>query len=428
MYILYSLLLALAVLISLPWWIFQMLRLGKYRAGLRERMGLTPARVHRAAKAGSIWIHAVSVGEVLAVSRLVTELRQLFPAKTVFVSTTTAAAQQLARERFGEEHVFFMPLDFTLALKPYLAALRPSLLVLAETEFWPNLLHCAKATGAAVAIVNARISDRSFPRYRKFSWFFARVLADVDLFLAQTEDDARRLRVIGAPAERVQVSGNLKFDVRPGSASSLVEDLRRTIGGSSQIIVCGSTSAGEEELLLRAFIRVQQDFPRALMVLAPRHPERFDQVASLIDSMGIPLVRRSSWLPGQSFESGVFLLDSVGELSSIYGLADVAFVGGSLVPTGGHNILEPARHGVAILTGPHTFNFREIVKIFQDGGAIRIVSADNLAADFLELLHHEAKRADLGRRARELFLENAGATQKTLQALAGLLQQKSGKP
>ena len=428
MYILYSLLLAVAVLISLPWWIFQMLRLGKYRAGLRERIGLMPARVRRTAKPESIWIHAVSVGEVLAVSRLVTDLRQSFPAKTIFVSTTTAAGQQLARERFGDEYVFFMPLDFTSALRPYLAALRLSLLVLAETEFWPNLLHRAKATGAAVAIVNARISDRSFPRYRKFSWLFARVLSDVDLFMAQTEEDARRLQAIGACAGRVLVSGNLKFDVRPGSASSLVADLRRATGGSSQIIVCGSTSAGEEELLLRAFTRVQQDFPRALIVLAPRHPERFDQVASLIDSMGVPLVRRSSWLPGQSLDTGVFLLDSVGELSSVYGLADVAFVGGSLVPTGGHNILEPAQHGVAILTGPHTFNFREIVKIFQDGGAIRIVSPDTLAAEFLDLLHHETKRTDLGKRARELFLENAGATQKTLQALATLLEQRSGKP
>src|SRR5689334_3539994 len=214
MYLLYSLLLGCAVLLSSPWWLLQMLRLGKYRAGFRERIGMVPNRITADARAGGIWIHAVSVGEVLAVSQLVEALRKDFPGQQVWVSTTTATGQQLARQRFGENRVFYMPLDFGLALRPYFNALRPSLVILAETEFWPNLLHFATKNGAKLAIVNARISDRSFPRYTRFRWLFSRVLTNVDLFLTQTDEDARRLREIGAPADRVKTSGNLKFDIR----------------------------------------------------------------------------------------------------------------------------------------------------------------------------------------------------------------------
>lgn len=433
MYILYSLLLACALLVSLPWWALQVLRLGKYRAGLSERLGFVPPRLRRQAKPGSIWIHAVSVGEVLAISQLAGELKNIVPQRPVFVSTTTAAAQSLARERFGEAQVFFMPLDFGLAVRAYLDLLRPSLLVLAETEFWPNLLHLARKRGAPVAIVNARISDRSFPRYCRFRWFFARVLAEVDLFLAQTEEDARRLREIGAATERVQVSGNLKFDVRNASASPLQEDLRRAISGDSAVIVCGSTAEGEEELLLQAFREILRQHPSAVMVLAPRHPERFDKVANLIAAQGIALVRRSSFTatattgPAASPISGaVFLLDSMGELASVYALAAVAFVGGSLLPgVGGHNILEPAQHGVPVLVGPFTFNFREIVSIFERGGGITLVPPANLAGALLRLLADGEERRRLGQRARDLFLKNTGATARTLAALQPLLRRQT---
>src|SRR5262249_45357461 len=226
MYILYSVLLALALLASLAWWVVQLLRLGKYRAGLKERLGLVPARLARGSQDGSIWIHAVSVGEVVAISHLLEELQKANPKTKIYVSTTTATGQRLARDRFGEDRVFFMPLDFRFALRAYLDCLRPRLLILAEAGFWPNLLHYAKRREVAIAIVNARASDRSFPRYRRFCWFFSRILSQVDLFLTQTEADAQRLRAIGAPAERVQVSGNMKFDVRSASGSSLAEAIR----------------------------------------------------------------------------------------------------------------------------------------------------------------------------------------------------------
>jgi len=424
MYVFYSLLLACAALLSLPWWTVQMIRLGKYRSGLGERLGFVPARLNDA-KPGSIWVHAVSVGEVLAVSQLINELQRQHPERQIFVSTTTATGQKLARQRFGDNRVFFMPLDFGFAVRRYLSALKPQLIVIAETEFWPNLLHLAGRRHTSLAIVNARISDRSFPRYRRFKWFFGRVLSEVDLFLTQTAEDAERLREIGAPTGRVRVSGNLKFDIRPNAQPSLVNGMRAAIGKDSPVIVCGSTAEGEEEPLLAAFKEVRQQFPEAVMVLAPRHPERFEKVAALISSEGLALQRRSLWSPPLAINSGgVFLLDTVGELAAVYELADIAFVGGSLVPTGGHNILEPAQYGAAILVGPHTFNFREIVSIFEQGGATKTVTAETLGQQFVSLLSHAEERQQMGSRAKDLFAKHAGATSRTLDALAPLLKQQ----
>lgn len=425
MHILYSLLLTVLVLISLPWWLFQMVRSGKYRRGLSERLGRVPARLPSPEQPGAIWIHAVSVGEVLAITGLVSELKEKSPEHPVFVSTTTMTGQYLAQGRFGEGNSFFVPLDFGIAVRPYLRRLKPALLVLAETEFWPNLLYFTKRSGASIAVVNARISDRSFPRYRFFRWFFRRVLGGIDLFLAQTKEDASRLVAIGAPADRVRVSGNLKFDIRAGLNEKITQDMKRAIGPNSPLIVCGSTAEGEEEQLLKAFRVTAAVLPTSIMMIAPRHPERFDKVADLIDSMGFTMTRRSLWDGKTPFMPGVVLLDSVGELASVYALADVAFVGGSLVPLGGHNILEPAQHGVAVMTGPYTFNFREIIRIFAEGGALKVTSADDLPTDLLTLLRNTDERRALGERARTLFLQNNGATEKTLQALQALLAERA---
>ncbi len=425
MYILYSLLLACVAILSLPWWGLQLLRLQKYRAGFKERIGQVPARLKRDAARGCIWVHAVSVGEVLAVSHLAGELKKAFPGHQLFVSTTTLTGQKLAHQRFGPENVFYLPLDFGFALRPYIRFLRPDLLVLAETEFWPNLLHLVHDSGASVAIVNARISDRSFPRYRRFKAFFSRVLSNVDLFLTQTAGDAERLIGIGARTDAVHVSGNLKFDIRLSASSGLVQELRETISKDAPVIVCGSTTEGEEELVLAAFKLVLKRFPSAVMVLAVRHPERFDKVAVMVQSSGLNMVRRSAWRFSEKINGCVFLLDTVGELASVYELALVAFVGGSLVPLGGHNILEPAQHGVAILTGPHTFNFREIVRIFTEGSGLKTISAENLGEEFIYLLENRVERQRLGHRARELFLENTGATDRTLTALQKLMKEKA---
>src|SRR5580704_12946860 len=333
------------MLVSLPYWLFQMVRHGKYRSGFGERMGRVPARL-TAGDSGPakrvIWVHAVSVGEVIAASGLVREMRENFLQHRVVVSTTTDTGQALARERFGDANVFYFPLDFAFAIRPYLRALRPELVVLAETEFWPNFLRLTHASGARIAVVNARISDRSRPNYRRFRWASRKMLALVDLFLAQTPEDGARLRSIGADAARVQVTGNLKFDGSLPAAPPIVESLRRALAdeGAGPVLVCGSTVEDEEPPLLKAFENLRVGHPRAVMILAPRRPERFDEVAILLRQMEIPSWRRSLW-QGEKLAGGVLLVDSIGELAALYGLADVAFVGGSLVPRGGHNIIEP---------------------------------------------------------------------------------------
>jgi 3-deoxy-D-manno-octulosonic-acid transferase len=419
MHVLYSAALALAVLLTSPWWLWQMLRTGKYRAGLPERLGRVPSRLGSAD--GVVWVHAVSVGEVLAMTTIVARLREA--GHRVVISTTTDTGQKLARERFGAENVFYFPLDFAFAVRAYLRALRPSLLVLAEAEFWPNVLRLTKSHGTRVAVVNARISDRSFPRYRRFRGRMRGMLRHVDIFLAQSEQDARRLVEIGADAARVKVAGNLKFDVKPPAQTSILPALRSTLENerAGPVIVAGSTLAGEEEILLDAFHAVLQQHPKAALMLAPRHPERFAAVADLLTERGMRWQRRSAWHPGTPLAGHVFLLDTIGELAAVYELATLAFVGGSLVPAGGHNIVEPARFGVPVVVGPHNQNFREIIDIFEQAGAVTIADAAGLSDCFLGLLRDDARRTALGAKAAEVVRRNAGATAKTLDQLAALL-------
>ena len=443
-YSLYSLALALAMLLSLPYWLYQILRHGKYRTGLAERLGRFPQRLIGsadaepqpnssaavpAAIAGAsrprprvIWIHAVSLGEVFAISGLVEQMRRDFPHHRVLVSTTTDTGQSLARKRFGEANVFYFPMDFAFAIRPYLRALQPELVVLAETEFWPNFLRLAHASGARIAVVNARISDRSWPNYRRFRWALRKMLMHVNLFLAQTQEDSARLQSIGAEALRVQVTGNLKFDISLPSIPPIVDSLRQSLAAerAGPVLVCGSTVEGEEPLLLKAFENLRVGHPRSVMILAPRHPERFDEVAILVRQLGIPSFRRSQW-QGEALAGGVLLVDSIGELAALYALADVAFVGGSLVPRGGHNIVEPAQHGVAIVTGNHTENFRDIVALFQGRDAVRIVGMAELPLTLMHLLANDAERRALGGRAQETMRSQMGATSRTLEALKTLI-------
>jgi 3-deoxy-D-manno-octulosonic-acid transferase len=421
-YLFYSLLLALAMLLTSPYWLYQALRHGKYHAGFPERMGRVPPRLQVDSNSRVIWVHAVSVGEVLAVSGLVQAMRTGFPQHRVLISTTTDTGQAIARKRFGEENAFYFPMDFGFAIRPLLRALRPELIVLAETEFWPNFLRMARLSGARIAVANGRISDRSWPSYRRFRFALKLMLAQVDLFLAQTEQDSERLRAIGAPSERVQVTGNLKFDVAVPSLPTIFETLRASLAAESAgpVLVCGSTVEGEELLLIRAFQNVRNVHPRATMILAPRRPERFGEVANLIAEAGLPSCRRSQW-QGEPLAGGVLLLDSVGELAALYALADIAFVGGSLVRRGGHNIIEPAQAGVAIVVGPHTQNFRDVVAQFQNRNAARVVAPSELGPTFLYLLAHEVDRHALGQRAQETVRSQMGATDRTMEALQKLL-------
>jgi 3-deoxy-D-manno-octulosonic-acid transferase len=422
-YLLYSALVAAVLVLGSPFWLVQMLRLGKYRAGLKERFGMVPRRV-RTSRGPSIWVHAVSVGEVLAVSELVAELRRQLAGHRVVVSTTTLTGQRLARERFGEENVFYFPLDLATTIQPYFDVLRPELVVLAETEFWPNFLRLAKRNRAKVAVVNARISDRSLPRYTRFRGLLRPVLENVDLFLGQSEEDARRLIEIGAVPARVQVSGNLKFDVRPPQHMPVVAQLRAALerGSGGPVLIAGSSVEGEEIIILNAFRAVLARHSKAILLLAPRHKERFEAVADLMQGSGLKWWRRSSLdLANDALSGGVLLLDTIGELASLYELSEIALVCGSLVPRGGHNILEPALHGAAILVGPHTENFRDIMNLFGRAKALRKVTGETLAATWLDLIENDKMRGELGDRAQQVMREQMGATARTLEALREML-------
>ncbi len=307
-------------------------------------------------------------------------------------------------------------------MRPYLEALRPELVVVAETEFWPNFLRLAKSGGARVAVINCRISDRSLPGYKRFRFWLPRVFDNVDLFLAQTDEDQRRLIEIGAPPSKVTLAGNLKFDVAPPKAPPIVDSLRESVrqSGAGPVLVCGSTLDEEEGSLLSAFRNILANYPKAVMILAPRHPERFAEVGALVEQLGFRLWRRSLW-GGETLSGGVFLLDSIGELAALYSLATVAFVGGSLVPRGGHNILEPALYGVPIVTGNHYENFRDIVEVFLSRNAVRVVGLAELPLTFLELIENAGARDALGRNALAALESQRGATGRTVAALVDLM-------
>ena len=427
----YNVALLAALLAGCPWWLWRMATTQKYREGISERLGrvrrglTTWAGSQRATGRAVIWLHAVSVGEVLAVSRLVGELERAFPDHRVAISTTTRTGQALARERFGAERVFYCPLDLPWAVRAYLRVLRPKLLVLAETEFWPNLLNGCFRRGIPVAVVNARISDRSWPRYQMLQSLWRPILARLSRVLAQSETDADRLRALGCRADAVRVAGNLKFDVRVAQEAEATAFLK-VMALRPRFLVAGSTLEGEEAALLETRVWLLAANPELIFVIAPRHPERFESVAALLESSGAPWVRRSLWKGKnprelEPLEGGeIVLLDSIGELASVYSLATVAFVGGSLVPAGGHNPLEPAQFGVPIVMGPHFANFRAITEELLAHDAILIAPTERLSEVLVKVVSTENSKA-MGDRAKLVFEQQSGATRRSVEAVRELL-------
>jgi 3-deoxy-D-manno-octulosonic-acid transferase len=421
--IIYTLMLFVVLVVGLPYWLLRMATQGKYREGLSERLGRVPDRLRAADPRKTIWVHAVSVGEVLAASRLVNELGTRVPQYRVLLSTTTRTGQRLARERTGIAHSFYFPLDFPWIVQRYLRKLDPVLLVLVETELWPNLLTACRRAAIPVALVNGRISDRSLPRYMRLRGLWKGILAGISIVLAQSEEDVKRLKAIGAPAGRVWFTGNLKYDVRSAAPAAITNMLREKLAPGTRVLVCGSTLEGEEEILLDAFRQLLKTVPDCVMILAPRHPERFGRVAGLLKHRKEPYVRRSNWMkrPAKIKPGTVVLLDSIGELASVYALASVAFVGGSLVPAGGHNPLEPAQFAVPVVMGTHYANFRTVIDTLVQAEALKVATTETLLPMLENLLtDHEAANA-LGVRALEVFQHQAGATGRTITALLGLL-------
>ncbi len=418
----YNLALFAVLLVGAPWWLFLILTTRKYRDGLWERLGLRRPQLQ--SRRPVLWLHAVSVGEVLAIGRLVKRLEECLPGYELALSTTTRTGQELARERFGASRVFYCPLDLPWAVGRVLNQLNPRILILAETEFWPNLLSSCRRRGIPVAVVNARISDRSWPRYRMLKWLWKGILRALTLVLAQSEDDALRLAAIGCPAGRVHVTGNLKFDLRSAGENEAVRLLRKVAAGR-RVIVAGSTLDGEEEILLQAWKELAaQRQEKLMLVIAPRHPERFEAVAALLQQSGLAWCRRS--LPPELGDYDAVLLDSIGELASVYQLAAVAFVGGSLFDEGGHNPLEPAQFGVPVVMGRSFENFRAIVKPMIGARGILIVNEEQLAPCLAGMLEDRGAAAEVGRRGRAVFDQLSGATERTVDALVSLIRQGEG--
>jgi len=426
MYLLYSLLSLVAIVLASPYFLYQAIRYNKYTTSLGQRLGYLPISVNVDGEQ-SIWIHAVSVGEALAARALVADLKARYPRLRIFLSTTTIAGQQVARRSVQHvDAVFYFPFDFAFVVRRTLDVVNPRIFVMMETEIWPNLLRVCRKRGVKTVMINGRISSRSYPRYRLARPFFKRVLANVDCFCMQSEESARRMIDLGADASRVTVTGSLKFDsletptATPHARPRLLRFFR--MSPSRPVIVAGSTFRGEEAAVLRALSRVKKTMPAAVAILAPRQPERFPEAERIARDAGFATIRRSELPIDAEPRADVIVLDSIGELAQLYQLATVVFVGGSLVDHGGHNILEPAVVGKPIVFGPHMQNFKEIAELFVANGAAVCVQSDReLDDELLALLTDPVRRARMGAAARALVDANRGAKDKTLSAIAALV-------
>ncbi len=432
MYLAYSLLLSLGLLVLIPHFLYQALAHGKYLEGLRQRLGSLSSI---GGQRPLIWLHCVSVGETQAARPLVERLRKKFPEHALVVSTITRTGQKLAADVFGRhaDAVFYFPFDWRWSVRRALRAINPSVVLLMETELWPNFLRECKAREIPVALVNGRISRQSFRRYSLIKPFLRRVLESVNIAVMQSDADARRLQELGMRAERIQTAGNLKFDagaLQP--AGEKTAEIRRRFGFDAVVplILAASTHAPEEKIIIESVKKLRGSRAVRLM-LAPRHPERFAEVASLIQSSGMTWARRTNAPDAEDAAADVILLDTIGELPATYTLATVVFVGGSIVDRGGHNVLEPAAAGVPVVTGAHTHNFHAIVDLLNEANAIVQLppvegdaASDELARILNGLLADPQRRNELATRAKHLIATNQGAAERTINLIAPLLSTK----
>ena len=416
MYLVYSILLSLAFLLMTPLFL---LRREKYASGFNQRLGNYPEFKHDGRNV--IWLHCVSVGETNAARPLVDALRNEFPDHRLVISTTTRTGQELARKVFSDktDAVIYFPFDFKFSVRRALDHFKPSLVLLMETEIWPRFIHEAKLSEARIAIVNGRLSQKSFERYSKVTGFVAKVLQDVDLALMQNEPDAKRIMDLGIDNEKVAVIGNLKFEQTAGENDlQLTERFRErfNISPEKPLIIAASTHEPEERFVLESLDGELGHSCRLMIV--PRHPERFDAVDKLLHASPYSFVRRSSHPSEVDKDADIILLDTIGELRSAYPLAEIVFVGGSLIPHGGQSVVEPATAGKAIVTGPHTHNFASVIKAFEEGEAIlKVEDHTGLKNAFGTLLNVIERRVDLGSNARRVVERNGDATMRAIERL-----------
>lgn len=417
MYILYNFILIAATILLSPYFLFKVITVPKYRGGLTQKLGRIRKGVLRVLNGNRpIWIHAVSVGEVMAAHPLVRDLKKRYPGRKLILSTVTVTGNYTAKQRVPEaDAVFFFPFDYPWVVRRVISKINPALVLVAETELWPNFFRELKRQGIPSAVVNGRISPRSYGNYLKFKRLFSEVFQNVTLLCMQSEEDAARIRDIGAQPERVVVTGNLKFDQKiPPVQSPPI-----AIQSDRPVITAGSTHRGEETILLEIFKRLRKKYPKLLLILAPRHPERFDEVSGLITNGGFECQRRST-LKGPVRD--VLLLDTIGELRAFYAVCDIAFVGGSFVKVGGHNLLEPAAVKKPVIFSRYMFNFKEISEeIVRAEGGFIVRDKEELYHKLDNLLSNKELAASMGAKAFSVIAANSGATARTLDKISGII-------
>jgi 3-deoxy-D-manno-octulosonic-acid transferase len=451
MYFLYSILYLTALVFLLP---FEYIRRPKElrKKWLKERFGFFNALriTHHASR---IWIHAVSVGEVISAVPLIKKIKERHPAVEIVVSTVTDTGQRVAKEKIGDiARIIYAPFDLPFAINRTVRRLKPSLFIVMETELWPNIIRILNRKGVPVLLMNGRISEKSFGGYKKLRFFIKDMLKNVSIFCMQNELYAERIKAMGAQIDKVRVIGNFKFDTKPSSQIPEWTRILKEQGASvvrqascvkrqEFVIIAGSTHRTEEDIILDAYIKIRNDFPATTLIIAPRHPERFREVEELIKKKGLEYIKRSelahsSLLIAHSSKttsishepsamshqlSGVvILLDVIGELSSVYSVCDVAIMGGSFIKHGGQNPLEPAYWGKAIICGPHMENFLFINEFYKDGGALK-VDADNLYESLKNLLASPEKMSSMGNIAKELYEKNSGAVERAMKIIGKYL-------
>jgi 3-deoxy-D-manno-octulosonic-acid transferase len=432
MYFLYNILLVAGFFLLTPLFLFHLVTGGKWSDGFWQRLGSLPDL--NAGGRRVVLLHCVSVGEANAALPLAVKLKEQFPELALVVSTTTRTGQKVARERYAAiaDAVVYFPFDLGFSVRRFLRHVRPAVVLLTETEIWPNFIRRANRSGARLAIVNGRLSERSFRRYSHVKGFLKRVLAYVDLGLMQTNADAQRIMALGMRGSKVKVTGNLKFDLAESRETELTYQFRRRfgIGDGAPLIIAASTHEPEEQMLLEAFKQIWkggESDPLPRMMIVPRHPERFEEVTNILRASGFAFVRRSEAPSGRDKTAEIILLDSIGELNAAYPLAEVVFVGGSLIPHGGQSVFEPAAAGRSMVTGPHTANFAAAVEEFVSRDALvqlSEASVDELAKALGESLGDADLRRTRGRNALAVIEANRGAADRTLDHLAAILDVK----
>ena len=409
MLFLYNTLIILSILLFSPVILYKLLTDKRYRTGLSERLGNIPDAVIGAMSGQRpIWFHAASVGEVIASQKLLEGIRERFPDRKLLVSTFTPTGNKAAKEKLKADGVIFLPLDFPWAVNRAVNKVNPSALILMETELWPNLIRKAGSLQIPVVVVNGRISDRSYGKYWFISPLLQKVFESITLFLMQSEGDAQRIITLGAEPSRVTVTGNIKFDLKPADKAI---GFMESWGGP--VLLAGSTRTGEESPVLDVYKGLRDRYPALKLVLAPRHLDRVREVEGILKEKGLQFVRRSE--VSEKIESPILLLDTLGELASFYKYGTIVFIGGTLIPVGGHNPLEPALYGKPVLFGPHMENFRDIAQILIDsGGGVRVNDAEELMSWIERLLADDNLCSMIGNRAEQAVMQNRGATERTI--------------